>query len=64
MVCRSKQRGEEALEEIKKESGNDVCCFKEKVKIVVYRKTGTDAYATHTLMVLGEGTVKESRTLF
>ena len=38
MVCRSKQRGEEALEEIKKESGNDVCCFKkQKVKIVVHR---------------------------
>ena len=37
MVCRSKQRGEEALEEIKKESGNDVCCLllqKQKLKLL------------------------------
>ena len=40
MVCRSKQRGEEALEEIKKESGNDVCCLllqkQKKSKLFLY----------------------------
>ena len=50
MVCRSKQRGEEALEEIKKESGNDVCCLllqKRKNQNCCLYKNGLDTFATH-----------------
>ena len=56
MVCRSKQRGEEALEEIKKESGNDVCCLlllKRKNQNCCLYKNDLDTFATHILIVLG-----------